>query len=397
MNLGRFIPNKVQSGEKFTLSSTAIRFACLTIVAGIFTLILAFAILNGFKSYIRSIVYQYNGHFEITRFGNDQPVRLDSGIYQNHRQTFPEIDKIRAVSYVGGIIQHEEAVEGIVLKGYDSTGIADMNGQIIEGEPIKLGDERKVLISQTMADKLKLKVKDSFVANFFDGGIKYKKLQVIGIFKTNLSDFDDKLIISNIALVNDLFRWDESQAARLEVIMKPTVQIDEYHDNFRLMIGVEHELISAHDKYIHLFAWLKNLDQNVMVLIGILFVLVLFSIISTMYILVFEKNQMVGVLKTLGASDAQILSIFRNLGLRIGLLGMFLANILAVLVMFVQRKYQWIKLDPEHYYLNYVPVKIDWLNILIINGISFFVILFILTIPYFVIVKMRPIENLKFA
>lgn len=397
MRLGRFIPNKVSSDAKLALSSTAIRFAGLTIVVGIFTLVVSFAILNGFKSYIRDIIYHYNGHYEVAKLASAEPVRLDSGLYKNYKTNFPAIEQIRAVSYLGGIIQHDQSVEGVLFKAYDSTGVSTINSQLITGKPISLDDERKVLISESLSKKLGLKVNDSFIANFFDGNIKYRKLEVSGVFKTNLSEFDEKLIVAPMPLINGIYHWDSTKAARLEVVLKPGVDPDEFYDEFRILVGYDLEVLSAHDKYVHLFAWLLNLDQNVVVLIVILFTLVLFSIISTMYILVFERNQMVGVLKTLGASDRQILSIFRSIGLRIGFIGMGIGNALAISFLFVQEKYQYLKLDPEHYYLNHVPVKIDWIQILAINGVSIVVILLILSVPYLVIVKMKPIENLKFS
>lgn len=397
MNLGRFIPNKVSSVNKLALSSTAIKFACLTIVVGIFTLLVAFSVLTGFKTYIRQIVYQFNGHYEVSKIGSADPIRLDSGVYKTYPSVFPEIEKIRAVSYLGGIVQYNQTVEGVVFKAYDSIGIADMNLHLIAGKAAHMNDERRVLISESFSRKMGLKLEDSFIANFFDGNIKYRKLIVSGIFKTNLSDFDEKMIVAPIALINQIYGWDTLKAARLEVVLKPGVNPDEFYDFFRIGIGYDLDVMASKDKFMHLFAWLLNLDQNVMVLIVILFVLVLFSIISTMYILVFERNQMVGVLKTLGATDRQILSVFRVIGLKIGGIGLLLGNTLALGFMYGQAQFKWLKLDPEHYYLDYVPIQIDWMQIISINVFSILVIVTMLAIPYFVIVKMKPIENLKFA
>ena len=175
MNLGRFIPNKVSSVNKLALSSTAIKFACLTIVVGIFTLLVAFSVLTGFTTYIRQIVYQFNGHYEVSKIGSADPIRLDSGVYKTYPSVFSEIEKIRAVSYLGGIVQYNQTVEGVVFKAYDSTGIADMNLHLIAGKAAQMDDERRVLISESFSRKMGLKLEDSFIANFFDGNIKYRK------------------------------------------------------------------------------------------------------------------------------------------------------------------------------------------------------------------------------
>ncbi len=342
-------------------------------------------------------MYQYNGHYEISRLGSPEPIRLDSGLYVNYQKLYPEIKKIRAVTYLGGIIQHQKSVEGVLFKAYDSTGIADINAQLIKGKGAKMNKEKEVLISESLSKKLNLKINQSFIANFFDGNIKYRKLKVCGIFRTNLSDFDEKMIISPMPLINQIYHWDNTKSARLEVILNPNTEPDLFFDRFRTSIDYDLDVISANQKFIHLFTWLLNLDQNVLVLIVILFVLVFFSIISTMYILVFERNQMVGVLKTLGANDSQILSVFRVIGIKIGAWGVLIGNTLAIAFLFGQEKFQWLKLDPEHYYLSHVPVQIDWFQILAINVFSILIIGLILTIPYLMIVKMKPIENLKFS
>ena len=115
-----------------------------------------------------------------------------------------------------------------------------------------------------------------------------------------------------------------------------------------------------------------------------------------MYILIYERNQMVGVLKSLGASNRQVLSVFISKGFRIGVWGLVIGNVAAIVFLYIQKILKPIKLDPEHYYMDYVPVEIDWTNILSINVVSAIVVFVLLQIPYLVVMKMKPVDNLRF-
>ena len=400
MNLGRFIPNNRKEDKRYNFSNTASTFAIITVAVGIMALIISFSILNGFKKHIREVVYNCNGHDEVGFINgldglNSKPISVDSGFYKEYKK-FPEIETVLATALKGCIVQNEQTVQGCIIKGYDSLGVDRFNDHLIKGEELKPQNARDVLVSQDLASKLSLDTGDVFVANFFAGKLKYRKLTVKGLFKTNLSEFDQNMIIGNIDLVRKLNKWDDTQTGGFEVVLKPKVDVDEFYNTLRSEIGFDLELIKIKDKYFHLFEWLTILDQNVLVLIVILFVLVLFSIISTMYILIFERNHMVGVLKSIGASNSQILSVFRTWGLKIAVIGMVIGNVLGLGFSLIQQGFKVIPLEAEHYYMDYVPVNLRLDVILSINIISVSVILVMLTVPYLIIVKMRPVENLRF-
>lgn len=401
MNLGRFIPNKIPSSGGVNFSQTASRFATLTIAVGVMALIMAYAILNGFKKHIQNIVYDFNGQFEVGyvhgMYGlNSYPIATDSGLYHDYRERFKQIKEVRAVTYKGCVLQSNQEVQGIVIKAYDSLGLAAMNKILVAGHGIVPTSGRSVLLSESLAKKMKLEIGDDFVANIFSGNLKHRKLVVSGIFKTNLSEFDQTFIISAMPLVQGLNKWEPNQVGGFEVTLNPGEDEEQAYKTLRSEIRYDLELIKTRDKFFQLFEWLLILDQNVLVLIVILFVLVLFSIISTMYILIYERNYMVGVLKTLGANDRQILVIFRTWGVQICVYGLLIGNAVALLFLFLQKELKVVGLDPEHYYMDYVPVEIDFTNLAAINVISVLTIVLILTIPYLVISKMKPIDNIRF-
>lgn len=404
MKLGTFIPNNVKQDGDYGFSTTASRFAALTIAVGLLALIIAFAILNGFKSHIKNVVYDFNGEYQISSIngmvaGKTTPIKIDSGFYQDYEKRFPEIEHVFALATKGFLLQHDSQIEGLIIKGYDEAGLTNINAKLIEGENLDPDSLRNVLVSELVSKKLGLKVGDSFVGNFFTNSLKHRKLKVVGVYKTNLSEFDKVYVIAPMDLVLKLNKWKEGEAEAIEVHMKKGYTEEDYYKFSNYLnseIAFDLRVTQTNYDFAHLFQWLMILDQNVQVLIVILFILVLFSVISTMYILIYERNHMVGVLKSLGASNRQILSVFILQGVKIGLWGLFVGNVLSLLFLYVQKYLKVIGLDPEHYYMDYVPVEIDWWNIISINLISAIVVFTLLLIPYLIVMRMKPVDNLRF-
>lgn len=404
MKLGRFIPNNVKQDGDFGFSTTASRFASLTIAVGLLALIIAFAILNGFKSHIKQVVYDFNGEYQISSIngmvaGRTTPIEIDSGFYKDYKKRFPEIEKVYALANKGFLLQHENQIEGLIIKGFDDAGLTSINRKLIKGDSLHPDSLRNVLVSELISKKLKLKVGDSFVGNFFTNSLRHRKLKVVGIYKTNLSDFDKVYVMAPLELVVKLNRWENDQAESIEVHMKEGYNEEEYYKFSNYLnseISFDLRVTQTNYDFAHLFQWLMILDQNVQVLIVILFILVLFSVVSTMYILIYERNHMVGVLKSLGASNRQVLSIFINKGVKIGLWGLVIGNLFSVVFLFAQKYFKVIGLDPEHYYMDYVPVEIDWLTIFFINLVSGVVVFTLLLFPYLVVMRMKPVDNLRF-
>ena len=402
MKLGRFIPSNSKGQGSFGFSATAANFATITVAVGVLALIVSFSILNGFKNHIKKVIYEINGHFEISYISdtygiNSHPIRLDSSIYSSGKELYEEINEVSAAAYKGFLLQHDNQVEGLVIKGYDSVGCALVSQNIIAGKPLEIDSPRNVLVSEIIAQRLGLTVGDKIVGNFFSKQLKHRKLKVVGVYKTNLSEFDKTYVLSTLELIQGLNKWKSNEAGVIELTLNEGTDELEMFNRLRKELYYDVDVLPTQDKYEHIFQWLSILDQNVMVLIVILFVLVLFSITSTMYILIYERNQMVGVLKSLGASNRQILNIFLKRGLKIGVVGLLIGNVVGISLMYLQKTFRVIKLDPEHYYMDYVPVNVDFVNILSVNFICILIVFLLLQLPYFVLISMKPVDNLKFS
>ena len=120
------------------------------------------------------------------------------------------------------------------------------------------------------------------------------------------------------------------------------------------------------------------------------------NIISVLLVLILERTNMIGILKSIGADNSSIRSVFLIIVSYIIFLGMLIGNLVGLGLLFAQKKLSLVKLDPEIYYTSQVPVYLSLDYVLILNLFTFLVCLFSIVIPSFLISKISPIDSIKF-
>jgi len=120
------------------------------------------------------------------------------------------------------------------------------------------------------------------------------------------------------------------------------------------------------------------------------------NIISVLLVLILERTNMIGILKSIGADNSSIRSVFLIIVSYIIFLGLLIGNLVGLGLLFAQKKLSLVKLDPEIYYTSQVPVYLSLDYVLILNLFTFLVCLFSIVIPSFLISKISPIDSIKF-
>ena len=126
-----------------------------------------------------------------------------------------------------------------------------------------------------------------------------------------------------------------------------------------------------------------------MIIVGVI------NIATALLILIFERASMIGILKTIGATDFQIQKVFLWNGLKIIIKGIIFGNIFGLGFYLSQKYFRWIKLDPITYYVSYAPVKLDLFDWLSVNFFMVFICLFLLLFPTKIISSFSPSENIR--
>lgn len=320
---------------------------------------------------------------------------------------FNNADKIEGVDYVQryahkwGLLKTDVEVTGALIKGigaeYDT---ARLHNSLLGGRLPDLSAEkasRDIAISRNMADKMLLGIGDKVTMHFIQNPPRARRLTVTGIYNTGLEEFDDMTVFGDIRIVQRLNNWGDSLVGGLELYVNDFEQIDTMYDTIFDQIDMHLFLQKVTEKYGHFFDWFKMLYQNVMLFLIIITFVAVFNIVSIMLILIMERTRMIGSLKAMGASNKQIQKVFILNGLRMTLKGLAIGNLIAIGFGFLQQQLHIIPLNPETYYIDYVPFLFNWLTIIGLNVLIFLLIGVSLIIPTSIVAGVEPIKAIKFS
>lgn len=407
MDFEYFIAKKISSGKTDSLSKPVIRISYISIALGLALMIISVAIVIGFKKSISDKIIGFASHLQIVPFDNntsleEQPLIINQAFVES-LAAHSEIKHLQFTAKKAGVLKTDEQIQGVVVKGvgadYDRTFLEE---NIVEGNFPKVSSEKKtpeVLISATLSAKLKVDIGDDLRVWFVSGKEaqpRGRKFEVSGIFKTSLEEFDNRFIIADIRHLQKLNNWTENQAGSIEVFLENPNRLDEVSDDIYKDIPYDLNIITVTDEYPQIFNWLELLDMNVIVVLVLMILVAGITMVSTLLIIILERTNMVGVLKALGANNASIRKVFLYKAAVIIAKGMLFGNLGGLAFYFMQKYFQIIKLSPENYYMDFVPVELSLINFLLLNLGTFVVCLLILIIPSYYISRIVPARALRY-
>ena len=233
--------------------------------------------------------------------------------------------------------------------------------------------------------------------HFFQNPPRFRKLSVVGIYETNLSEyFDSRVIIGDIGLIQRLNDWPDSLAGGLEVFVKDPDLQEEASVEIGEMMDYDLNVQPISERYVQIFEWLHLLSRQVNILLIIILTVVCVNMISIVLILVMERTQMIGMLKAVGANNGFVRSIFVYSGVNLVLKGLVLGNILGLGICFIQYRFKLIKLNPHDYYMDFVPISWNWEIVGILNVLILAIVTLVLLLPTMIISRINPIRAIKF-
>lgn len=413
MNLELFIARKVYFGEstKQKVSSPAIKIAVAGIAIGLAAMVLSVCIVVGFKKEIRDKVIGFGSHIQITSFANTasydtKPVRLSDSLL-SVLQSNPNIEHIESYATKPGIIKTDTDFQGVVLKGvgenYDWSFFKD---NMIEGDVFQPSDStvaNQAIISKYIADRLHLKLGDSFFSYFIQDPPKVRKFTITGIYSTNFEDYDKLFMIVGLNTVQRLNSWDANQVSGLELRVKDYSRLQEVKDDLFFQMAGSHDgdgnalfTRSIEDINPMIFSWLSLLDMNVWVIIILMLAVSGFTMISGLLIIILERANMIGILKALGCRNTDIRKIFLYISSFLIIKGMIWGNVIALVICILQKMFGIIKLDPATYYVIEMPVYLNPIYIILINIGALLISLAMMIGPSYLIARISPAKSIKF-
>jgi len=398
-------------GEK-NISPPAVRVAVISIALGLVVMILAVAIVVGFKKEVRNKVIGFGSHIQISNFDNNSyyemnPIAISDTLF-DFLQTYPNIAHVQRFATKPGIIKTDEDTQGAVFKGIDENYNWDFFRQnLLEGEILTIHPDSTItdiLISKKIADKLHLKLGDSFLTYFVrQDDVSPRKFHIAGIYQTNFSDYDKLFILVDIKQIRRINQWDADMVSGLELAVKDYRQLNQTAEALYFdmqsrtdRLGNTFYTRSVQQLNPMLFAWLDVLDMNVVVILILMILVAGFAMISGLLIIILERANMIGTLKALGENNANIRKIFLYVSAFLIGQGLLWGNLIGLSICFIQKYTGILKLNPETYYLSRVPIEINWISILLINLGTLIITLLLLIGPSYLVAKISPAKTIRF-
>ena len=379
----------------------------LSVALGIIVSLITVSTGFGSKKAIKERLADFSGHVtvESTRSNSSYNTSVldKEGLNVPKLKQLDDVESTQKYATITGIMRNEHSFAGIIFKGvgkdFDSLRfkkflVAGKTPQITEK-----GYNNGVTISEKIAKDLHLKVNDSIVTVFAKEDQKqiYRKFQIVGIYKTDIKMIDEQFVIGDINHVRKILDMNPEDIGGIDVFFKNVNDIDKDFPQVEKLIGYKNYAEKATEKFPQINDWISIFDVNIALIISIMLIVVIINIIMVLLILIIERTNSIGLLKTLGATNAQIRATFINYTLIIMVPGLIYGNAIGLGLLLIQKFFGIIKLNPENYYVSVVPVDLNPVAILSISAGILFISGLALIIPSYLISKISPVKSIKYS
>ena len=414
MNLPLFIAKKIYGGknEGKQVSRPAIRIATAGVAIGLAVMLISVSVVLGFKHTIRDKVIGFGSHIQVGSFmtlqtGDFYPIQMDDSML-TVLKTIPGVKHVQRYAMKQGILKTDHDFLGVIFKGigaeYDTTFL---HQNMRQGHIPRFTDNassNKILISQSIADKLGVKANDKIYSYFIDkNGVRTRRFTIEGVYQTNLSQYDDITCFTDLYTAVKLNGWEDDQTTGAELTVKDFNQLDDVENLVVKKVNrtLDHYGETYSSKTIRelcpqIFSWLDLLDLNVWIILALMIAVAGVTMISGLLIIILERTVMIGILKALGARNKTIRHTFMWFAAFIIGKGMLIGNIVGLGLISLQQFTGLVKLNPQTYYVNTVPVEYNIPSFIILNVATLLICLFVLIAPSYLISHIHPAKSMRY-
>lgn len=393
--------------QKGRFSAFIIRLAMVATALSVAAMIIAMALIVGFKQQISRNIYNYWGHIHVTLYSpasasiiSPDPMVLDKTIAKKIRAQ-PGVQSMTPYAIRPAIINANQLMEGIQLKGVDN----GYDFHSIQSDGMDFSDSaysKEIVLSRTTMDRLKLKDGDELLLYFLDAHStvpRIRKATVAGSYHTGMEDIDAHYAICDIRLLQRINLWNSDQVNGYQLTLANPQESQATADKiFNEILPRETQLVasSMFDLFPGIFDWLKLLDTNALVVIIIMSIVAIINLVAALLILIVNQARMVGLLKALGMPEGQMRQIFLYHAALIGFTGIVIGNIIAIGLCILQQQTGFLTLSETAYSMQYVPVQVIWWHPVVISICTLLLCILCMWVPTLYIRRVQPAKVLQF-
>lgn len=413
-----FRPIELSIGLRYTQAkrrNNFISFISLTsmlgVALGVMALIVVLSVMNGFENELRDRILGMTAHASVVEPGRS--LRNWEALEETLKQQ-PHVLGVAPFVRTQAMLTNGGGVQGALIRGVlpeKEPEVSEVADKMIQGKltDLKAGDF-SIVLGYALANTLRANVGDkvTIVApqpNATPAGIipRLKRFNVVGIFKVGMNEYDSSMAIIHIEDAKKLFKIkDGVSGIRLkldDMFNAPTIS----RDIVKQLPG-RYGVVDWTQYHTNFFAAIKT-EQNVMFVILTLIVAVAaFNIVSTLVMVVTDKQADVAILRTLGMTPTSIMWIFIVQGVIIGVIGTVMGILGGVLlalnikniVPWIEQKFGVEFMPPEIYVINGVPSDLQWSEVINIGVVAFVLCLLATIYPAWRAAKTQPAEALRY-
>lgn len=419
MDFPFFIARKLSLSSGGRGTSPAVAVATAAVALSVAVMIASIAIVGGFKREIREKVVGFNSHLTLSamasqggeRAEGDNLVSLTPSL-RRILDSEPYVASYSLEATMPAILKTQTDFKGVYFKALEGDAErAFIIRNLVSGSIPAFGKKQEsdstlqVVVSATAARQLGLEQGGKVDIYFISDGVKVRRMAIAGIYNSHFDAYDDIYVYGAKSLIDELAGINADKGTALHITTDDFGRVDEYASRLekRLVDGYadgevyrQYKVETAKDRGRGYFSWLALLDTNVAVVLVLMTVVACITLVSGLLIIILDKISFVGVMKALGASNRKLRRVFIYLALKVTLVGLMAGNALMLTLLAVQDRTHFIPLDPDSYYIDFVPVDFNWAAFAALDAGVFVVAWLALILPSHFVAKVSPASTMRY-
>ncbi len=381
------------------------------IALGVTALVTVMSIMNGFQQELRDRILDMTAHMTLSERGERLHHWQDLyGIVK----TLPHVKGAAPNAMGQGMLTAGDRVKGVLVRGilpqYEGQ-VADVQSKMVYGQIDDLKSrDYNIIIGTELANGLGVSVGDKVTlvapqASISPMGImpRLKRFTVSGLFEVGMHEYDSALALVHMNDAQRVFKLGDAVSAlqlRLDDLFAVRTVRNEIADDIDQVLYIR-DWTQQHANF---FKAIEMEKRMMFIVLALIIMVAAFNIVSTMVMVVTDKQKDIAVLRTIGASPASIQAIFMVQGLIIGVVGALMGIVggvaislnIDVIVPFIENLFGFKFFPADIYYISKIPSDLHWDDVWVVSGLAFVLTLLATIYPARRAAKTQPAEALRY-